>query len=454
VTTTIRFLETEQEWNAPRVQAAWRMSMAASTNPSLLFQSPEWFENKCKTKGEEVRVAVVENGARIIAIAPFLLGQQEYYLKFCRMRFRTAQLLGGEGLTQRQETYEPLFKAIFRTFNVDGIHFRLLPMESSCWKAVQSSRAGFVHVHDQLKMYLVNLPPTLDEYLSARFDSSHRRNLKQRVKLLRAEGEQRLWRCSACTAVSECAPLREKGELRLQRISAPEDVPAFLRAGGAVAQASWQAAKADYLIRDTPEWSAHLSDLADHGLLRSYLLWCGPAPCAYVLGFQGGGHYQACFIGYDPSMSKFSPGITMLLLIIEDLIQHDPPGKLNFGEGEDEYKRRFGTEAAEVANVTVLRRSILGGMRATGFGIYRFLRGLRRFKPPAGKAWVGFIKQRQPVQFTGKVQAAKRQGQLPGKPDRREEHLKPEMASTCIGRIQVDAANSTGPTVARKGGPR
>ena len=95
---TIQFLATEHEWDAPKVQEAWRRLMAASANPSALFQSPEWFQNKHKTKGEELRVAVVENDGTITAIVPLLLGRQEFYLRPCRMRFRTAQLLGGEGL--------------------------------------------------------------------------------------------------------------------------------------------------------------------------------------------------------------------------------------------------------------------------------------------------------------------------------------------------------------------
>ena len=231
-TPTVRFLSTPEEWNAPWVQAAWRQAMASSTNPNLLFQSPEWFDNKHKTKREDLRVAVVRHGRKITAVAPLLLGQQEFDLKLCRMRLKTAQLLGGEGLTQRQEAYEPLFKAIFQTFDVDAIHFRLLHTESPCWRAVQSSRAGIVHVQDRLKMHIADLPQTFDAYMTARFDSSHRRNLKRRVKLLQAEGEHRLWRCSACIATPECAQLREKGELRLQRISAPEDVAEFSSSRG------------------------------------------------------------------------------------------------------------------------------------------------------------------------------------------------------------------------------
>ena len=359
-TTAIRFLATELEWNAPHVQQAWRRLLRETANPNVLFASPEWFENKHKTKREELRVAVVENGAKIAAVAPILLGQKKFDLKFRQMRFRTAQVLGGEGL-MREEMYEPLFQQIFQTFeDVDAIHFRLLPIESPCWKAVQSSRAGWVHVHNQFKMYFLDLPKTFDEYLAVRFDSKHRGNLKRRVKVL---GEQ--------------------GELRLQRITAPEDVPEFLRAGGQVARASWQAAKADYLIKETPEWNAYLSDLARRGLLRSYLLWSGSKPCAYELGFRGGGYYYGSLTGYDSSMAKYSPGTVILLLTIEDLMQHDPPERLNFGEGEDEYKREFATSAAGVANVTMLRRSGMGSLRATVFGAYRSLRTLKQSRDVA-----------------------------------------------------------------------
>ena len=102
MTTTIRFLETEQEWNAPLVQAAWRQSMATSTNPSVLFQSPEWFQNKRKTKGEDVRV-VVESGAKIIAVAPLLLGQQEFYLKFAGLMRKNGSHSAQQGLMQLKE---------------------------------------------------------------------------------------------------------------------------------------------------------------------------------------------------------------------------------------------------------------------------------------------------------------------------------------------------------------
>ena len=372
MTTTIQFLATEHEWNAPDVQEAWQRLMAVSANPSALFQSPEWFENKYKTKREELRVAVVQNSAKITAVAPLLLAQQEFDLKLCRMQFRTAQFLGGEGLMP-EEAYEELFKTIFQKFDVDAIHFRLLHTNSACWKAVQSSRAGFVRVHEQFKMYFVGLPGTFDEYLAGRFDSPHRRDLKKRVK-----------------------SLREQGELRLQRISAPEDVPEFLRVGGKVACASWQAAKASYLIEETPEWNAHLSDLGRRGILRSYLLWCDSRPCAYVLGFQGGGYYHYSFAGYDQSMAKFSPGTVMLLFIIEDLIQHNHPGKLNFGEGEDEYKRRFSSEATGVANVTILRRSMKGRLRAAAFGAYSSLRDRRRrYEDLSGDSRGSFAKGRR-----------------------------------------------------------
>ena len=142
----------------------------------------------------------------------------------------------------------------------------------------------------------------------------------------------------------------------------------------------------------------------------------------------------------------------MLLMLLEDLVQHDPPGRLNFGEGEDEYKREFATSATEVANVIMLRRSILGGFRATGFGTYRFGRGLRRLNNRAAKACLRFIRRCRSIQFKGKAQTVRCSGQLAGKPDGQEEHLKPELCSMCMGKSQRDAMKSSEPGTARKSG--
>lgn len=356
----IRFLSTEQEWNTPGVQEVWRRLLTASVGPGAIFQSPEWINNKLTTKREEVRVAAVCNQEKITGIAPLLFAAQEFNLKLGRLRLKTVQLLGGEGLMQ-EESYEGVFESIFHTFDVDAIHFKLMPIESECWNAVRKSHAGYVHIQDRLKLHLVHLPETFDQYFS-RFGSKHRKNLKHSMKIL-----------------------QELGELRLKRISSPEDVPEFLRVGSEVAGASWQAKKASYLIKDTPDWSTHLRDLGTRGLLRSYLLWCGSRACAYVLGYQGGGYYHYSFAGYDQSMARVSLGTVMLLLIIEDLILYDNPGKLHFGEGEDEYKRRFGSEGMEVANVMLLRQSMKGRLATAALEAYRFSRELgRHYKSGSG----------------------------------------------------------------------
>jgi hypothetical protein len=39
----------------------------------------------------------------------------------------------------------------------------------------------------------------------------------------------------------------------------------------------------------TPECSTQFGDLTSRGLLRSYLLWCGPPSCAMPLGFKSSG---------------------------------------------------------------------------------------------------------------------------------------------------------------------
>jgi hypothetical protein len=342
-----------KQCDAPDVRVAWRELLTRSINPNALFQSPEWFDNKRETKPrEDLLLAVLRQGGTVTGIAPFLIASQQFDLRPTKLRLKTAQLLGGEGLWPGNQ-YASLFGEIFKKLQVDAIHLRLLRTESECWSTLKDS-PGLVHVHDQMKLYVVNLPPTFDEYMG-RFGSKHRKNLLRSVKLL-----------------------REHRELRLQRIDSPEDVSGFLRAGEQVARASWQSRVASYTLRATPGWTEHLSDLARRGLLRSYLLWCAEKPVAYVLGYQGGGYYHYNSVGYDPQMAKFSPGTVMLLLVIEDLMKHDHPGKLHFGEGEEEYKRRFGTAETGVANVTVLRKTVSNRFRMGMFKAHRSARRIKR----------------------------------------------------------------------------
>jgi CelD/BcsL family acetyltransferase involved in cellulose biosynthesis len=174
------------------------------------------------------------------------------------------------------------------------------------------------------------------------------------------------------------------GALQLERVDAPAQVPAFLRNAATVARQSWQQQRLGVRIDASRHRQAQLVDLAERGLLRSYLLHCGPEPCAFGLAYQFRGVYHAVETAYAQSFAHFSPGIVLLYLVLEDLMRHQPPRCLYFGIGDAPYKREFGTIQGEDATILLVRKSlarqILLNSHAAFRGCVRSLRDWGAFR--------------------------------------------------------------------------
>jgi len=80
---------------------------------------------------------------------------------------------------------------------------------------------------------------------------------------------------------------------------------------------------------------------AERGWLRIYLLYLEEKPAAYWMGTLYDRCLQADHVGYDPIWSEFSPGIFLLLNILEDLRDEDIKS-VDFGCGTDQFKQCFG----------------------------------------------------------------------------------------------------------------
>ena len=152
----------------------------------------------------------------------------------------------------------------------------------------RQQRKFLVHVWETSVHNVVELPHSFETFL-VRFGTKHRNNLK--------DG----------SGFSASMPV---AALELRRVTTKEDVPEFLRLASEVARRSWQSSylSEDDQIRDSTEWQRDLADLADRGVLRCYLLMCGPRPCAFELAFQGYGCYHFHMTGYAPAFAQFSPG--------------------------------------------------------------------------------------------------------------------------------------------------
>jgi hypothetical protein len=92
---------------------------------------------------------------------------------------------------------------------------------------------------------------------------------------------------------------------------------------------------------DTPEVRRRLELAARKGWLRAYLLYVGDRPYSFWIGMLYQGAFVSEYLGYDPEFKKLSPGMFLIMRVIEGFCQHaqgDTVTELDFGLGHAEYK--------------------------------------------------------------------------------------------------------------------
>jgi hypothetical protein len=98
------------------------------------------------------------------------------------------------------------------------------------------------------------------------------------------------------------------------------------------------------------------------GWLRTYILYAGDRPIAFWIGDLVQGTFGGNFIGYDPEIAKYSPGMYLMAKVIEDFCNAEdaPVRKIDFGPGGAPYKASLGKLEANEAPVYIFSRSLKG----------------------------------------------------------------------------------------------
>jgi hypothetical protein len=92
---------------------------------------------------------------------------------------------------------------------------------------------------------------------------------------------------------------------------------------------------------------------ADRGWLRLSVLYVVDQPCCYQIGFVYNKAYFLNYLGFDPEFRHYSVGIVLFLKYLEQLCADSSVGLIDFGFGDAEYKRRFGSDCWEEANIYI-----------------------------------------------------------------------------------------------------
>jgi CelD/BcsL family acetyltransferase involved in cellulose biosynthesis len=383
----IETLTSPQRFADAALVRRWHELLSASPNLDRTFQSPEWFEHARKNPGARPLDAAVivrrGRGGAVDAIVPLVKDQDA--LAFVAgprtlhtFKLKSAMVLGSQFMGAEDEaSYDELLRAVDQwASDCACITLPSVPDESFMRRWAETSRAvkqRFIMYAPfdpgTGKIFCTDFPATFELYNSG-LDKKRRDNFKRKVRVLDKQGKP--------------------GTLR--RFENAGEVAEFLRVARAIAEKSWQSGiGVDPFPRDV-DWQTKLSDQAERGLFRGYILECGGEPAAFGVGVVAEGifHYRAT--GFDSSMSALSPGTVLTYLIFGDLLGGAQPlSKMSFGFGDTPYKRLFCNRDFAASRVMLLRKTPANELLWRSHAAFRTLvtrakELYLRYRPPEDKA--------------------------------------------------------------------
>jgi CelD/BcsL family acetyltransferase involved in cellulose biosynthesis len=239
-----------------------------------------------------------------------------------------------------------------------------VPIDSALHREVSALRfpvrqAGQV----ESRHWILQLPGSFDEFLSARTKKT-RDNVKRDSKRL----------------------LRDHGDhLRLEIYDDAASAGILSRDAGAVAAKTYQQGLGVAFAASPLDRALTLLGL-EQGWSRVYVLYTGDTPVAFWPGAVWKG---TCFVGtpgYDPEFASYGVGTYLLMRVIESLCVEEGVHTIDYGAGDADYKRRFGSDSWLEADHAIFAKRV----RPLQVNVTRTALelGVRAAKAAAGRAGV------------------------------------------------------------------
>jgi Acetyltransferase (GNAT) domain len=206
------------------------------------------------------------------------------------------------------------------------------PLHSAASTASRFQRQPFapVRVHRRLE-----LPASYEEFLKSRSRSTRESVKRYTNRLLRDHGD----------------------ELEIKLLREPADLDRIVRDLDEVASKTYQRGLG--VAFDANERERTALGL-ERGWFRVWVLYRQGQPIAFWPGWVYGGTLFIGTPGYDPAYGDYRVGQYLQMRMTEDLCADPEVGAVDYGFGDAEYKRRFGTESWEEQDVVIFRRSPRG----------------------------------------------------------------------------------------------
>ncbi len=347
----------------PAIRSRWQTLVNGSTNPYVMYQSALWWDHLLATTADpQLSFVIVQNDAgEVMGLSPVQV--QQSTLDFCfhsrsllSLSLPVMHILGSEPfLPKDSQIQAQFFGTLSRSFpQCSGIYLKSISRESPWWEYFENGERRdddclVYRPAGKRPFHRLILPSTFDEYL-LQFSRKKRYNLKRQERLLREYGG---------------------GNLELRRVESPDMTENLVSAVATIEANTWQQRMVGTRIVDDLATRRRMSDLAERGVLRSYLLRCGDAFCAYVVGYQFRNVFHYSDVGFDERFAELSPGSVLLYMLIADLIENRRPSELLFGIGYESYKEQFANRHSEDVSLLLLKRSPANYLRCGAHATFR-----------------------------------------------------------------------------------
>ncbi len=145
-------------------------------------------------------------------------------------------------------------------------------------------------------------------------------------------------------------------QLKIIKLTSQDDMEFFIKNADIIGQKSYQYA-IDVGVKNNSYWRNMLNSLVEGNFFRGYLLMNNDKPIAYSQGAIYKDYYYQFATAYDLEYRKFSPGEYLRLEFTKDLIE-EKIGFIDYGYGDADYKRMFGTHSVKEATLRIYGKGL------------------------------------------------------------------------------------------------
>lgn len=313
---------------------------------SGIVQHPDWLAFELAWRGSEaiLHLVVASNGlGQVIGYAPCLIEPHRAQLvlgtrRISIYRGRTLRLLGAGVVAlpaDRPVAEQMIAGALRRDPSVHVVRIQETALPNRFAAALSQGKRAFTTVRanllDQLN-WAIEPQASSAAYLAG-LGSKRRNDLTRRLrnvyKKLGDQAELRVF--DRAEQIDEYAALMNQ---------------VYARSWHAEAQAvDWELAARRELFRQ----------LASGQQLIGHMLMLGERPIAYVHGYRLGGRYLLDDTGYDEAFASLGVGSALVFQAVQDLLDRYPGEVIDFGYGDNQYKRVLADRQAACGSLYLVR---------------------------------------------------------------------------------------------------